>query len=426
MILAISFILLTLCSFAKPITRVDAVSKLLSVPLVQSHSLEGKYPSITHQQHINRGLQRLLFTQGQPPLSNTDLLNRISRRVSALLLQHETVHSSHLETQAEDVGYYGPMKMGTPSRTFQLLMDSGSADLWVGAEDCQCDDGGSCGKHNFLGPTSSSSFHSTQETWVLWYGTGTVSGYLAHDKVSISGLAIEQYKFGVAQNESRDFTGDVPFDGILGLAQSKASRQHTVSFLESLKIAGHIDHAIASYRIPRRRDGLNDGELTLGGMNPKKYDPSYMITVSNINDRGFWEVPIDDIQVNGQSLGLTGRSAVLDTGSTLCLVPSAETTAIHRSISDSRSDGNAWIIPCKTTASIAITIGGKTFPINPLDVAWIPVSDERDESECYSGVSEGGVSTDGHTAWLLGDVFLKNVYFSTNHDTNEVTLARLL
>ncbi len=95
----------------------------------------------------------------------------------------------------------------------------------------------------------------------------------------------------------------------------KASRQHTISFLESLKNAGHIDHAIASYHIPRQRDGKNDGELTLGGMNPKKYDPSYMITVSNINDRGFWEVPIDDIQVNGKSLGLTGRSAVLDTGS---------------------------------------------------------------------------------------------------------------
>ncbi len=53
------------------------------------------------------------------------------------------------------------------------------------------------------------------------------------------------------------------------------------------------------------------------------------------------------------------------------------------------------------TTSIALTIGGKTFPINPLDVAWIPVSDERDESECYSGVSEGGVPTDGHTAWLV-------------------------
>ncbi len=45
MFLAISLILSTLCSFAKPITRADAVSSL-SVPLVQSHSLEGKYPSI--------------------------------------------------------------------------------------------------------------------------------------------------------------------------------------------------------------------------------------------------------------------------------------------------------------------------------------------------------------------------------------------
>lgn len=34
--------------------------------------------------------------------------------------------------------------MGTPPQDFLLLMDSGSADLWVGAENCQSQAGGDC------------------------------------------------------------------------------------------------------------------------------------------------------------------------------------------------------------------------------------------------------------------------------------------
>lgn len=42
------------------------------------------------------------------------------------------------------MGYIATVQMGTPPRDFKLLMDSGSADLWVGAEQCQSEDGGDC------------------------------------------------------------------------------------------------------------------------------------------------------------------------------------------------------------------------------------------------------------------------------------------
>jgi Eukaryotic aspartyl protease len=39
----------------------------------------------------------------------------------------------------------GTVQLGTPPKDFRLLIDSGSADLWVGAEGCIADDGsGSC------------------------------------------------------------------------------------------------------------------------------------------------------------------------------------------------------------------------------------------------------------------------------------------
>lgn len=46
--------------------------------------------------------------------------------------------------RSQDVGYLATIQIGTPSQDFLILMDSGSADLWVGAEKCQSQAGGDC------------------------------------------------------------------------------------------------------------------------------------------------------------------------------------------------------------------------------------------------------------------------------------------
>ena len=53
-------------------------------------------------------------------------------------------NSLGLDIEANDVGYIATVQMGTPARDFKLLMDSGSADLWVGAEGCKSTNGGDC------------------------------------------------------------------------------------------------------------------------------------------------------------------------------------------------------------------------------------------------------------------------------------------
>ena len=46
--------------------------------------------------------------------------------------------------RARDVGYIATIQIGTPARDFKLLMDSGSADFWVGSETCVSEGGGDC------------------------------------------------------------------------------------------------------------------------------------------------------------------------------------------------------------------------------------------------------------------------------------------
>ena len=121
-------------------------------------------------------------------------------------------------------------------------MDSGSADFWVAAEQCQeiqqqaagagqargllprkggagAGAGASCGQHQTLGTTTSSSFVDSQQPFQVTYGSGEVAGTIVQDNVVMAGLQLNKHVFGTANQETVQFTG-APFDGLMGLAQS--------------------------------------------------------------------------------------------------------------------------------------------------------------------------------------------------------------
>ncbi|KAJ6570184.1 aspartic peptidase domain-containing protein, partial [Mycena vulgaris] len=317
--------------------------------------------------------------------------------------------------------------LGTPLRPFRLLVDSGSADMFVGGEGCQSDEGGDCGHHKFLGKKSSSSFRDTGKPWNITYGSGDVYGSLVTDHVGFAGLTLQNHTFGVARTESAQFTpNDIPLDGILGCAKTSLSIQGTPTLVDSLRLAGLITRSIISYKIPRQSDGKNDGEITLGGMDPSKYDASSLVIVKNINTGGFWEANLDTVKVNGKDVGLVGRSCVFDTGTTLFIAPKQDVDVIHKSIPGAKFDNysNMWTVPCNTAASVSLVFGGKPFRIQPGDLAFLPVDPQNTTGACTSAIAVGGVS-EGPTHWLVGDTFLKNVYLSTNEDTDEISVARL-
>jgi len=335
-------------------------------------------------------------------------------------------NSLGLDIEANDVGYIATVQIGTPPRDFKLLMDSGSADFWVGSENCQSQGGGDCGNHVFLGTGSSSSFVDTGKQFQVTYGSGAVAGDIVTDDVNVAGLALPQHTFGVANQETVDFSSNqVPFDGLMGLAQSTLSEQQTLTPVESLAQAGLINDAITSFKISRVADGKNDGEVTFGGLDTTKFDPNALVTISNVNQDGFWEGAVDSFSVDGQDVGLNGRTAILDTGTTLIIAPAADAAAVHALIPGSASDGQGgFTIPCTTTASVALTFGGQTFAIDTQDLLFAPVDANNLQGDCVSGISSGNVG--GAQEWLVGDVFLKNAYFSTDVGKNQISLAKLV
>ena len=84
--------------------------------------------------------------------------------------------------------------------------------------------------------------------------------------------------------------------------------------VEALTQVGAIENAVVSFKIPRVADNKHDGEMTLGGMDPARYEPGSTVTVKNINKLGFWEAPINQVKIDGNFTGWTNRTGVLDTG----------------------------------------------------------------------------------------------------------------
>lgn len=99
----------------------------------------------------------------------------------------------------------------------------------------------------------------------------------------------------------------------MGTAQSILSNQRVLSPIESLGRAGAIASSAMGYAIGRVADGINEGTVSFGGINPAQIDGD-LIEAPNASRVGFWEAAVEDTTVNGQSLGLQGRTAILDTG----------------------------------------------------------------------------------------------------------------
>ncbi|KAJ6496455.1 aspartic peptidase A1 [Mycena vitilis] len=392
-------------SLAQASAKASQLPPFISIPLTKLHPYQGlKHldPAVVHQRHIHQGARRLEFMSSTQIERRRPTQNSVSPRTThdarrksdaEVAKAHSTVfpHSAPLDIDHRALWFGQELRpvpdlatffLGTPPQPFRLLVDSGSADMWVGGEQCRGDDGGDCGDHRFLGKHSSSSFRDSGRPWSITYGSGTVSGTLVEDHVAFAGFTLRNHTCGVASNESSQF---IP---------------------------------ILSYKISRDSDGKNDGEITVGGMDPTKYNPLSLVRVRNVNTLGFWEAKLDTVKINGRDVRLHGRSCIFDTGTTLLLAPKRDVDAIHHSIPGAKFDNssNGWTIPCTTNTSISLVFKRKSFPIRPVDLAFSPLDPENPKGACTSAIAQA--SSEGATQWL-------NVYLSTDEDQDDISLAQL-
>lgn len=287
-----------------------------------------------------------------------------------------------------------------------MLIDTGSSNTWVFSSQCQSS---TCSIHNTFGQEDSTSLKTTAETWQLSYGSGTVQGIVATDKIAFANYTVNM-GFGLALNASDDFN-NYPMDGILGLGRPTSGQLGSPTIMQVLQSQANLPQNVVGVHLNRAADGTKDGEVIFGGVDTSKFSGTLSYTITS-ND-GAWEIPVDDMFVNGVPTNFTKRTAIIDTGTTFILMPNKDATALHSLIPGSVASGETFTVPCATNAKLEVRISGKLYSISPKDYVGKPSG-----SACSSTIV--GHQAYGETQWILGDVFLKNVYSVFDFDGKRI------
>ncbi|TRZ14006.1 hypothetical protein HGM15179_013074 [Zosterops borbonicus] len=321
-----------------------------------------------------------------------------------------------------DAQYYGVIGIGTPPQHFTVIFDTGSSNLWVPSTHCSRLDI-ACMVHHKYDSSKSSTYVKNGTKFAIRYGTGSLSGFLSQDMVTLGDLEIMNQTFGEATKQPGMTFIAAKFDGILGMAYPKISVEGAEPFFDNIMKQKLIEKNIFSFYLNRDPTGDPGGEMILGGTDPKYYKGKF--TWFNVTRKAYWQIHMDAVDVaNGLTVCAGGCEAIVDTGTSLITGPTKEVKKIQDAIGAKPLIKGEYVIPCEkvpTLPNISMVLGGKDFVLRGED--YVLKIGGSGEAICMSGFSGLDIPPPAGPLWILGDVFIGPYYSAFDRDNNRVGFA---
>ncbi|KAF8444969.1 aspartic peptidase domain-containing protein [Boletus edulis BED1] len=347
--------------------------------------------------------------------------------------QKRSTTNSPVTDEGNDSSYSGVVLIGTPAQEFQLILDTGSSDLWVATDQCS-----TCSGVPLFNPSKSTSYKNDTSTLQITYGSGEVQGSVSEDTVSFAGFTMSQQLLSVSLTTDGLLTTGL--SGIIGLAFDTLSALQTTPFWQVLLNQNKLSSSVFSFYLARlidaaQADQAPGGTFTLGGTNTSLYSGNIeFINLPSGTTPAFWFQQVQTVTVQSKSISISNSAglAAIDTGTTLIAAPSNVAKQIWSNVPGSTALSNQYqgmyAFPCNTNVSVSISFGGTHWAISPDDMNLGPINLGGKTQMCVGGIFDIGNtvgSGQGVPSWIIGDTFLKNVYSVFQANPPAVGFAQL-
>lgn len=340
-----------------------------------------------------------------------------------------------------DLEYFTSISIGTPPQQLNVILDTGSSDLWIASSNCTT----ATGCLNNLGPKfnplTSLSSTTANTQFSIKYGSGSATGKMYSDNITFAGYNVSAQSFAVVDTVSSELLSrDV--SGLLGLGFQPLASSSITPIWQSLianASAYNITFPGFSFALTRYINITNASEIehgglfTLGTLNASFIAPGESINYVSVPNglQSYWLIPMDGIDVNSNSLDLGGQNTqnvAIDTGTTLIGGPAREVKQFYSHVPGSApatgSYQGYYSYPCNSSVNVVLKFGGLNYSMTPEDFNLGPFGNN---GRCLGSVFELGLSGASKSliSWVIGDCFLKNVLSVYRYVPPAVGFAKL-
>ncbi|KAL5115016.1 hypothetical protein ACEQ8H_007057 [Pleosporales sp. CAS-2024a] len=281
------------------------------------------------------------------------------------------------------------------NQTFQIIYDTGSADLWVYSNESSIYQSLD---HPVYIPTSSAHLLPNY-TWAIKYASGaSVQGVVFTDIVHAGPVVAEKQAVQAATIIPYEFSSD----GILGLAPSTINtvvpeKQHT--FFETVEPT--LSKKVFAANLRKGGNGTWD----FGYIDDAKYSGEIM-WAPVVSDK-YWAVDVQEYATGEGSFSTaTVGQVIVDSGTSLVYLPDAVVNDYYSQIAGySLTQGGSRIFPCNSTVpDLHLKIGQGTVTVFGRDVNFATYDKSK-------GLCSGAITSSLNMKYsVLGNLFMRNYY----------------
>ncbi|KAI0165137.1 Asp-domain-containing protein [Hypoxylon sp. FL1284] len=311
--------------------------------------------------------------------------------------------------------YFSEISIGTPPQDFKVILDTGSSNLWVPSTSC-----GSiaCYLHSKYDSSSSSSYKKNGTEFEIRYGSGSLSGFVSQDTVTIGDMAVKNQDFAEATSEPGLAFAFGRFDGILGMGFDRLSVNGIVPPFYQMVNQKLIDDAVFAFYLSGDNGG-DDSEVVFGGVDSDHYTGK--ITEIPLRRKAYWEVDFDSISFGDETAELENTGVILDTGTSLIALPTDLAELLNKEMGAKKSYNGQYTVDCSVRDSlpdVTFKLAGYDFAISPYDYIL------EVQGSCISTFMGMDFPAPVGPLAILGDAFLRKWYSIYDLGKGTVGLAK--